>query len=107
MFLFRITCPKISKMKKLLFISVLVLTAVFVFSSCATQSVANMGDLPGFLKGMFHGFIILFSFILSLFTDYEIYAFPNAGGWYNFGYLLGVMFFFGGGGAGAKCKRKW
>ena len=84
----------------------LVVLAALVFTSCATQSLSNMGELPGFLKGMFHGFIILFSFILSLFTDYEIYAYPNAGGWYNFGYLLGVMFFFGGGGAGAKCKKK-
>lgn len=92
-------------MKKLIFALVLVLTAAFIFTGCATQSMENIGNLPGFLKGLFHGFIILFSFIASLFTDYEIYAFPNAGGWYNFGYLLGVMSFFGGGGAGAKCRR--
>jgi hypothetical protein len=93
-------------MKKIILAFVLVIAIAFVFTSCATQSVQNIGNLPGFLKGLFHGFIILFSFVLSLFTDYEIYAFPNAGGWYNFGYLLGVMFFFGGGGAGAKCKSR-
>lgn len=93
-------------MKKIILAFVFVLAIAFVFTGCATQSFQNIGNLPGFFKGFFHGFIILFSFILSLFTDYEIYAFPNAGGWYNFGYLLGVMFFFGGGGAGAKCKSR-
>lgn len=81
---------------------VLVLAAAFFFTGCATHSLGQVDNPPGFLKGLLHGFILLFSFIASLFTDYEIYAFPNAGGWYNFGYLLGVLMFFGGGGAGAK-----
>lgn len=77
---------------------------MFFLTACATQSAGNVIDPPGFFSGLFHGFIILFSFIISLFTDYEIYAFPNSGGWYNFGFLLGAMFFFGGSGAGAKKK---
>ena len=80
--------------------------AVFFLTACATQSVGNVSDPPGFFYGLLHGFIILFSFIISLFTDYEIYAFPNSGGWYNFGFLLGVMFFFGGGGDREKKKCK-
>ena len=94
-------------MKKNL-ISAFALLAITVFvAGCATQSVSNVTDLLGFWHGLLHGFIILFSFIGSLFTDYEIYAFPNTGGWYNFGFLLGVMIFFGGGGAGSKrCKTK-
>jgi len=83
----------------------LILAAVAILSGCATQSPEQIADPPGFLYGLFHGFIIFFSFIISLFTDYEIYAFPNNGGWYNFGYLLGVMMFFGGGGAGARRRR--
>ena len=92
-------------MKRIVFVLLLVLIAAFIFTSCTTQSMENIGNPPGFIKGVFHGFILMFSFVASLFTDYEIYAFPNSGGWYNFGYLLGVMLFFGGGGAGAKCKR--
>ncbi|WP_346855888.1 hypothetical protein [uncultured Draconibacterium sp.] len=92
-------------MKKRMFVFVILAAAVLFFTSCATQSMGNITNPPGFFKGVFHGFILLFSFIASLFTDYEIYAFPNAGGWYNFGYLVGVMLFFGGGGAGAKGKR--
>lgn len=91
-------------MKKILISSFALLAITMLVAGCATQSVTNIQDPPGFLKGLLHGFIILFSFIISLFTDYEIYAFPNAGGWYNFGFLLGVMIFFGGGGAGAKRK---
>lgn len=92
-------------MRRIVFVFLFVMFAAFIFTSCATQSMENIGNPPGFIKGVLHGFILLFSFIASLFTNYEIYAFPNSGGWYNFGYLLGVMLFFGGGGAGAKCKR--
>lgn len=84
---------------------ILFLLASAILSACAKQSVGNITDPPGFFHGLFHGFIILFSFIISLFSDYEIYAFPNSGGWYNFGFLLGVMMFWGGGGASAKCKK--
>lgn len=90
-------------MRKRLPLFIVVVLAALIFMGCATQSFESAGDPPGFFKGLFHGFILLFSFIASLFTDYEIYAFPNAGGWYNFGYLLGVMMFFGGGGAKARC----
>ncbi|QGY44334.1 hypothetical protein GM418_11900 [Maribellus comscasis] len=92
-------------MKKIIFLLVILLSSVLFMTSCATHSVADIVDPPGFFKGLLHGFILLFSFLASLFTDYEIYAFPNAGGWYNFGFVLGVMFFFGGGGAGSR-KRK-
>ena len=89
-------------MRKRLPLLIVVVLAALVFTGCATQSFENIGNPPGFLKGLLHGFILLFSFIASLFTDYEIYAFPNAGGWYDFGFLLGVLMFFGGGGAKAK-----
>lgn len=72
-----------------------------LIQSCATQPEPPGSDLPGFFLGLLHGFLILFGFIGSLFTDYRIYAFPNSGGWYDFGYLLGAMAFLGGGGAGS------
>jgi len=92
-------------MKKSILFLILVLAGGIFVIGCATQSVTNVTNPPGFFRGLLHGFLILFSFIGSLFTDYRIYAFPNAGGWYDFGYLLGVMIFFGGGGAGT-CKRR-
>jgi hypothetical protein len=92
-------------MKKLTYPLIFLVVSLLVFTGCATHSVSGISNPPGFLKGLLHGFIILFSFIGSLFTEYEIYAFPNSGGWYDFGFLLGVMLFFGGGGAGAKRSR--
>ena len=66
---------------------------------CATQPITKAYDPPGFFMGLFHGFIMLFSLIGSIFTDVRIYAFPNSGGWYDFGFFLGATGFLGGGGA--------
>ena len=91
-------------MKRILVLFTFFLLTGVLFVGCATHTLGNVDNPPGFFKGLLHGFILFFSFIASLFTDYEIYAFPNTGGWYNFGFLLGVMFFFSGSGAGAKRK---
>jgi hypothetical protein len=72
-----------------------------VVSSCATQPRPEAYDPPGFFSGLLHGFLMLFGFVASLFTNVRIYAFPNSGGWYDFGYLIGASMFFGGGGAAA------
>ena len=69
---------------------------------CATQPIPVTDEAPGFIFGLIHGFCILISFIASIFTDVRIYAFPNAGGWYDFGFLIGAALFLGGGGATAK-----
>jgi hypothetical protein len=91
-----------SERRRLLAFSAVCVVALLL-QSCATQpSPVDIATPPGFLRGLLHGFLILFSFVASLFTDYRIYAFPNSGGWYDFGYLLGAMTFLGGGGAGAK-----
>jgi len=87
------------KMILFLFTTILVLC----IAGCATQPPAGvsraMSDTPGFLSGLLHGFLILFSFIGSFFTDIRIYSFPNSGGWYDFGFLIGAGVFLGGGGA--------
>jgi len=56
-------------------------------------------DAPGLLLGVWHGFIFPVAWLISLFSDkVAIYAVPNNGGWYDFGYLIGIMVF----GVGAK-----
>lgn len=82
----------------------IMVTALALFTSCATHSTEPLDDPPGFWSGLLHGFISLFSFIGSLFTDYKMYSIPNAGGWYDAGFLLGVSIFFGGSGSRA-CKK--
>ncbi|MDH3440129.1 MAG: hypothetical protein OEM63_05220 [Gammaproteobacteria bacterium] len=81
--------------------SFVLLVAIAFLASCATQPPPYAYDPPGFFSGLLHGFLILFTFVGSLFTDFRIYAFPNSGGWYDFGYLIGASMFLGGGGASA------
>ena len=88
--------------RRRLFAFFAICAGALLLQSCATQPPSPGFGPPGFLRGLLHGFLIVFSFVGSLFTDVRIYAFPNSGGWYDFGYLLGAMAVLGGGGAGAK-----
>jgi hypothetical protein len=45
----------------------------------------------GFWPGLWHGYIAPITFIVSLFdAGVGIYETENNGGWYNFGFLLGI-----------------
>lgn len=89
-------------MKRNFTILVIVAIAMILFSSCAHQipidaCVAGT-KVYGFWNGLWHGMIIGFTFIGSLFDhDIAIYAVHNNGGWYNFGFILGIGGLFGGG----------
>jgi predicted phage tail protein len=80
----------------------LLLVITGAIAACAHQPLPADSDLPGFFKGVLHGFTIVFSLIGSIFMDIRIYAFPNSGGWYDFGYVLGASMFLGGSAAGAS-----
>ena len=88
------------------FLFLIVIFSAFVMMSCAEQTTEVVENPDGFLKGLLHGFIILFSFIGSLFADFEIYSFPNNGFWYDLGFIIGASAFFGGSGAGSHKRRK-
>jgi hypothetical protein len=65
------------------------------------------GSTAGFWVGLWHGFIVLFTFIISLFNDgLSVYDVHNSGHLYDLGFVLGVMMFFGGGGGGASRKSR-
>ncbi len=66
------------------------------------------GEVTGFWKGLWHGIIAPVTFVISLFTDkIHMYEVHNNGGWYNFGFLFGMVIFLGGGGRGsAGIKRR-
>ena len=76
------------------------LALVALLAACATQDVTAVDQgAPGFLLGLWHGFIFPVAWILSLFMEeVAIYAVPNNGGWYDFGYFLGIVVF----GVGAR-----
>ena len=89
---------------------IVILLATVLLTSCAPGSNAVEGkgeNIAGFWQGLWHGLITLFTFVISLFNDnVGIYEVSNNGGWYNFGFLVGVMIFWGGGSGGACCGRK-
>ncbi|MGE0179739.1 MAG: hypothetical protein AB7O91_07970 [Sphingomonas sp.] len=69
-------------------------------AACAAQQASAVAPAaPGFLLGLWHGFIFPIAWVLSLFMpEVAIYAVPNNGGWYDFGYFLGIVVF----GVGAR-----
>jgi len=66
------------------------------------------GEVAGFWRGLWHGFIALFTFVISLFNPgVQVYEVHNSGNLYNLGFVLGLMFFFGGGsGAGHGARKR-
>jgi hypothetical protein len=86
---------------RLLAVSLLVLT----LAACVAKQSGNAVNpsAPGFLEGVWHGFIFPIAWIVSLFTDdIAVYAVPNNGGWYDFGFFIGVVFL----GVGARSSKR-
>ncbi|UCG00041.1 MAG: hypothetical protein JSV89_10990 [Spirochaetaceae bacterium] len=90
-----------------------VVLLVMTLAGCApgpntlTDSPDQDGEVAGFWLGIWHGIIAPVTFIISLFSDkVDMYEVHNTGGWYNFGFLLGMMIVFGGSGGGAARKRR-
>ena len=82
-------------------------------SACAPtpNELVNTPDqddqIAGFWRGLWHGIISPFAFIVSLFSDnVGIYEVHNNGNWYNFGFMFGVSIIFGGSGGGAARRRR-
>lgn len=86
--------------------------AALVLSGCAAspnemaRTADQEGQIAGFWQGLWQGIISPFAFLVSLFSDkVGIYEVHNNGGWYNFGFMLGVSIIFGGSGGGAARRR--
>jgi hypothetical protein len=82
-------------------VRVLPLLILPLLTACAaTQATGAVAPTaPGFLLGLWHGFIFPVAWLVSLFVkDVAVYAVPNNGGWYDFGYFLGIVVF----GVGAR-----
>jgi hypothetical protein len=75
----------------------LLLFVALLAGGCADANLAEDNlqfcgrDLSGFFWGVWHGIIAPFSFIGSLFKpDIAVYDICNTGGWYGFGFCLGI-----------------
>ncbi|MBX9858009.1 MAG: hypothetical protein K2Y20_00275 [Sphingomonas sp.] len=77
---------------------------LFVAACTAHQAASGVApDAPGFWLGLWHGFIFPVAWVASIFVpDIAVYAVPNNGGWYDFGYFLGIVVF----GVGARSGQK-
>lgn len=83
--------------------TILLGSAALALAACAGQPMPSDPDAPGFWGGLWHGLIAPISFLWSLFdSQVRFYAFPNIGRWYDFGFLIGLSFWAGG---GAAAKR--
>lgn len=85
------------------------LALILLLSACANQIDAGVSRdvaAPGFWWGLWHGFVFPFAWIGSLFDpDIAVYAVPNNGGWYDFGFFLGVTVLGGGSWFGSKNRK--
>lgn len=88
---------------------VAVCTMCAVLSGCADHvsfQEASQTVQVGFWHGLWHGMMLPISWIISLFSsDTAIYAIYNNGGWYDFGYFLGIGGLSGGASSRARKKR--
>jgi hypothetical protein len=98
---------------KRLFTVFMISVMVLAVSGC-TAGPSELVDVPnedgkvaGFWRGLWHGVISPFTFIVSLFSDsVQVYEVHNDGGWYDFGFLMGASIIFGGSGGGAAYRRR-
>jgi hypothetical protein len=82
--------------------------ALLALSACtAGPNEAQADQGAGFWLGLWHGLISPITFIVSLFTEnVNVYEVHNNGNWYDFGFMLGVMCAFSGGGAGGAATTR-
>jgi hypothetical protein len=104
------TTSRQPRLRRQMVVLLAMLGAVVLLSSCAPDPNPVLGtgeDSPGFLMGLWHGIIIFFTFVISLFTDdVTVYEVANDGNWYDFGFFVGLMISLGGMGAGTRRRKK-
>lgn len=89
-----------------------ILVSLFILPSCApknTQLYTDEYRIAGFWKGIWHGAIVVITFIISLFNhNVGIYEVHNTGWSYDLGFLIGCGVFTGGitNGTKAISRRK-
>ncbi len=81
------------------------LTLPLLLAACASAPPATEGT-RGFFWGLLDGALAPIAFVISLFSDtVAMYGVPNSGAWYDFGFLIGLTCWAGGGAASRRKKR--
>lgn len=78
---------------------------VLLLTACtAGDAQFTAQDPAGFFYGLWHGVISFITLIVHIFNNgVMVYETTNTGGWYDFGFLVGVTSIWGGG-CHIKCK---
>ena len=81
------------------------LPALLMLTACTAGATQFSPETPaGFWYGLWHGVIAVITLVIHLFNEsVSVYEVNNSGGWYDFGFLLGVITIWGGG-CHVKCK---
>jgi hypothetical protein len=87
--------------------------AVIVLAGCApgpnpfAHSAAAGQPVAGFWLGLWHGAILVVTFIVSLFDPtVSVYEVHNSGWTYNLGFVIGALCCHGGGAAASRRPRR-
>ena len=86
----------------------ILVTIVVVVTGCAAGTGRFSADQPaGFWTGLWHGAISVVMLIVHIFNaGVRVYEVNNTGGWYDFGFLLGVICIWGGGSSAGCVKSR-
>jgi len=81
-----------------LFKLLILIPFLVLLTSCTAGGAQFTQDTPaGFWYGFWHGIIAFISLVIHIFNEnVAVYEINNTGGWYDFGFLLGVIFIWGG-----------
>ena len=79
--------------------------SVVLLTACAAGDAQFTQDDPaGFWYGLWHGVISVVALVIHIFNEnVAVYEINNTGGWYDFGFLLGVICIWSGG-SHINCK---
>lgn len=99
-------------MKKIILVIFMVALLLFLAGCTASANAQvntpnSQGQVAGFWQGLWHGFIMPITFVISLFNkNVGIYEVHNNGNWYNFGIMFGLGLFSTMFGGGAAARRR-
>lgn len=91
------------------------LVVVFALGCAAGDPQFSPGAPAGFFTGIWHGMISVIALVIGIFADsVHVYEIHNTGGWYDFGFVLGILGVWGGGSTGyyrtarrTRDEREW
>ena len=87
-----------NKHSSLLFKLFFLIPFLLLLTSCTAGDPQFTQDKPaGFWYGLWHGVIAVITLIIHVFNEnVGVYEIHNTGGWYDFGFLMGVICIWGG-----------